>query len=518
MTRADRAVRERLTRPMPEDGLRGWLAPLVVALVAGVLRFWRLGTPHAFMFDETYYAKDAYALLHFGVEQDYVKASGKDAPDPANAKILAGDLHGLFTGDPSYVVHPPGGKWLIAVGERLFGMTPFGWRFMVALTGTLAVLMLARIGRRLFRSTLLGCVAGLLLAVDGLAFVHSRTALLDPLLMFWVLAAFGALVLDRDRSRAVLAQRLDRGGGLGPWLGARPWRLVAGGCLGMACATKWSGVWFVAVFGVMTVLWDVGARKTAGVRRPWLGALTRDAGPAFGSLVLLAIAVYLVSWTGWFLSDAQHAYDRDWARDHPGPGFVPDALVSLWHYHRQAFTFHRTLDSFHPYRSNPWGWLVLARPVSYYYQGPKMGENGCDVATCSQAVTALGTPAIWWAACLALPVLLFLWAGRRDWRAGAILAGVVGGYLPWFVFQSRTIFSFYAVAFVPFLVLAVTMCLGLLLGAADASDRRRQWGAGAAAAYVLLAVANFAWLYPVLSAEVIPYADWARRMWWKSWI
>ena len=61
-------------------------------------------------------------------------------------------------------------------------------------------------------------------------------------------------------------------------------------------------------------------------------------------------------------------------------------------------------------------------------------------------------------------------------------------------------------AFVPFLVLAVTMCLGLVLGGPAASPRRRQWGAAVAGAYVLLAVANFAWLLPVLSAQVIPYA------------
>jgi len=68
------------------------------------------------------------------------------------------------------------------------------------------------------------------------------------------------------------------------------------------------------------------------------------------------------------------------------------------------------------------------------------------------------------------------------------------------------------------LVLAVTMCLGLILGGPHASALRRQWGAAAVGAYLLLAVANFAWLLPVLSAETIPYADWARRMWWKSWI
>ncbi len=520
MTRGDRAVRERLVRPMPDDGWWGWGAALVITAVAGVLRFWRLGVPKAFIFDETYYAKDAWSLLHYGVEQGYISAGDKKAPDPANAKILAGNLHGIFTGDPAFVVHPPLGKWVIAIGEKLFGFTPFGWRFMVAVLGTLSVLMIARIGRRLFRSTLMGAVAALLLTVDGLAFVHSRTALLDPILMFWVLAAFGALLIDRDRTRGLLAERLDLLGRLpelGPSLGWRPWRLAAGVFLGAACATKWSGIWFLAVFGLMTVLWDVGARRTAGVRRPWTGALVRDAAPAFASLVLVALVVYVASWTGWFLG-GDHGYDRLWAKDHPGPPFVPDALVSLWHYHQQAWGFHTNLHTPHAYQSNPWGWLVLARPVSYYYQGSALGERGCDVNACSQAITALGTPAIWWASCLALPVLGYLWAARRDWRAGAILAGVVAGWAPWFLFQGRTIFYFYAVAFVPFLVLAVTMCLGLVIGDERASPKRRQWGVAAAGAYVLLAVANFAWLLPVLSAQVIPYVDWAHRMWWKSWI
>jgi dolichyl-phosphate-mannose--protein O-mannosyl transferase len=391
---------------------------------------------------------------------------------------------------------------------------------MVALTGTLAVLVVARTDRRLFRSTLLGCTAGLLLALDGIAFVHSRTALLDPLVMFWGLVAFAALVIDRDRARQRLADQLDAvsAGRFGPGLGWRPWRLLAGLALGMACATKWSGVYFVAVFGLMTVLWDMGARRTAGARRPWLGALVRDAGPAFLSLVVVALAVYLASWTGWFLADDDDAFYRGWATENPGPPPVPDALYSLWHYHHEAWNFHTGLESYHPYRSNPWGWLVLARPVSYFYKGFADGQGGCSVDQCSQAVTALGTPAIWWAACLALPVLVYLWAGRRDWRAGAILAGVAAGYLPWFVYQERTIFSFYAVAFVPYLCLAIALCLGLVLGPRTASASRRQWGAAVAGAYLLLVVANFAYLLPVISAQVLPYADWYSRMWWKSWI
>jgi dolichyl-phosphate-mannose--protein O-mannosyl transferase len=147
-----------------------------------------------------------------------------------------------------------------------------------------------------------------------------------------------------------------------------------------------------------------------------------------------------------------------------------------------------------------------------------MGQDGCTVEQCSRAVTAIGTPAIWWASCLAIPVLVYLWAARRDWRAGAVLAGIAAGYLPWFLYQHRTIYSFYAVAFAPYIVLAVTMCLALLIGSSRASPVRRQWGAAAAGAYVLLTIANFGWLLPVLSAETIPYAEWAQRMWWRSWI
>nr|EIF90258.1 glycosyl transferase 39 [Streptomyces tsukubensis NRRL18488] len=180
--------------------ISAWAGPLLVALFAGVIRFWNLGKPHAVIFDETYYAKDSWALINQGYEGNWPKDVDKRIlQDPSSVAIPV---------DPGYVVHPPVGKWVIGLGEKLFGFEPFGWRFMVALLGTLSVLMICRIGRRLFRSTFLGCVAGLLLAVDGLHFVMSRTALLDLVLMFFVVAAFGCLLVDRDRARARLAGAL----------------------------------------------------------------------------------------------------------------------------------------------------------------------------------------------------------------------------------------------------------------------------------------------------------------------
>ena len=51
------------------------------------------------------------------------------------------------------------------------------------------------------------------------------------------------------------------------------WRWAAGVCLGLACATKWTGVYYIAAFGLMVVLWDFGARRAAGVRQPYAGTI-----------------------------------------------------------------------------------------------------------------------------------------------------------------------------------------------------------------------------------------------------
>jgi dolichyl-phosphate-mannose-protein mannosyltransferase len=614
--RARVGTRERLVPPFPGPDLRvgaafglsplaaarlsrwsAWGAPLLVALVAGVLRFWRLGSPHAVIFDETYYAKDAWSLFQYGYEGSW--------PDKANDQILAPHPKIPLSPDGAYVVHPPAGKWIIGLGESLFGLDPFGWRFMTALLGTLSVLMLCRIGRRLFRSTALGCLAGALMAVDGLHFVMSRTALLDLVLMFWVLAAFGCLLLDRDRTRTKLADALPPDGSgpppddpppdgsavdpaavragtlswasvsessnvtgsgtVGDWgssngngsgspvtatsplttpasasarpasapvrpdpatgarirFGLRPWRLAAGLCLGIGCATKWNGLYILAAFGLLTVLWDMGARRTAGAPRPFAAMLRRDALPAFASTVVVALGTYLVSWTGWFATSG--GYFRDWAEKGGAGspwGWLPGPLRSLWHYESEVYDFHVGLTSGHTYESNPWSWLILGRPVSYFYESPKAGHDGCTAQGegCAREVLALGTPLLWWAACFAVVYVLYRWLLRRDWRAGAVLCGVAAGYLPWFMYQERTIFLFYAVVFVPFLCLALAMMIGALAGPPGVGERRRTAGIVASGVLVLLIVWNFVYFWPIYTGQTIPMDAWRNRMWFETWI
>ncbi len=190
----------RMVPAMPGSTLWGWLGPLLVTAFGAFLRFNQLNVPDKVIFDETYYVPDALGILRYGVEHNYVSAR--------NSMLVRGNTH-IFSSGGEFVVHPPAGKLFIAVGEWTFGVNSFGWRFAAALIGSLAILLLARIARRMTRSTLLGCIAGLLMALDGLEFVMSRTALLDIFLMFWVLAAFGCLVVDRDVTRARLAAAVD---------------------------------------------------------------------------------------------------------------------------------------------------------------------------------------------------------------------------------------------------------------------------------------------------------------------
>jgi dolichyl-phosphate-mannose--protein O-mannosyl transferase len=500
-----------------------WLVPALTAAVGGILRFVRLDVPRSLVFDETYYVKDGYSLLVSGYERSW--------PDKANDAFIAGNPNVLLN-TPEYVVHPPVGKWMIAAGMWLFGAdNPFGWRFAAALTGTLSIALLALIAQKLFRSLILGAAAGLLLAVDGHHLVLSRTSLLDIFLMFWVLAAFGALLLDRDDGRRRLAARLGRQAASsptgrpsvlqllsGPWLGVRWWRIVAGVCLGLAVGTKWSALFFLAGFGLLTVFWDLSARRTAGVRG-WISAgIIKDGLLAFVSMVPVAAVTYAVTWTGWFRST--DAYYRRWAETNPSAewGWLPDSVRSLAHYHLEAYKFHQGLSSEHPYEASAWSWLVMGRPTSFYYESPKQGTPGCDFANCTSAILSVGNPLIWWSATIALVVLLFWWAGRRDWRAGAVLAAVGSGYLPWFMYPERTMFFFYAVSFEPFLVLALVYCLGLVLGKSTDPPWRRRSGLYGVALFLVASVLISAFFYPVWTAEMITYQDWRFRMWMPSWI
>jgi dolichyl-phosphate-mannose-protein mannosyltransferase len=471
----------------------------VITALAAVTRLISLsqptdaGTP---IFDEKHYAPQAWQMLHNGGVED----------------------------NPGFglVVHPPMGKLLIAIGEWLFGYNGLGWRFSGAVCGVIMVALVVRITRRISRSTLVGGIAGLLLICDGVSFVASRTALLDGYLAFWVVAAFGALIVDRDQVRermhvALLEGRIAETP-WGPRLGVRWWRFGAGVLLGLAFATKWSGLYFMVFFGAMSLAFDVAARRQYRVPRPWLGALRRDLGPTVYTCGLIPFAVYLASYAPWFASET--AVDRYEVGRSIGPGGpLPDAIRSLWHYTYGVYKFHAGLTNaagnHHPWESKPWTWPMSLRPVLYAID--QQNVPGCGPQSCVKAVMLVGTPALWW---IAVPVLFYaLWRTfvRRDWRYAAVLVGYGAGWLPWFSDIDRQMYFFYAATMAPFLVMAIALICGDILYQPNQSPERRTLGLLTVSFYVALVVANFAWLYPILTGIPISNATWNMEIWLPSW-
>jgi dolichyl-phosphate-mannose-protein mannosyltransferase len=536
-----------------EDPFVGWTATLGITLLAAFLRLWKLGEPHAFEFDETYYAKDAWSLLHFGYAREYIDNDN----GVADKHILAGQTTHLWKPDASMVVHPEVGKWMIAIGEKLFGMNPLGWRVVPAIVGSLMVLVMIRFARRLTGSTLLGCVAGLLMTFDGLQFVLSRLALLDIFVAFWTLCAVHCLVLDRDWYRARMARLVPEQvrGGWGPVkaLLFRPWLLVSGICWGLACGSKWEAIYPLAAFAVLVVAWCAGARKSFGVSFAGTKALVADGLPAFVHLVLVGLVVYVATWTGWLMHSSQYVHylsstqytqyvsggsdcgknikedpHKEWPTadqpvKHGLPGLV-QGLESLWYYHHDVYEFHTHFltGCTHTYASDPRGWLILNRPVGVDAQtGIKPGTQGCDApagSDCLRQVLLLGTPALWWGGALALLYAVVMWVGARDWRFGIAVVGTAASWIPWFQYSGRPIFSFYMVTTLPFVVLALTLAVGKLLGRDREPTPRRTVGVVIAGSYVVLVMLNFAWFWPIYTDGLLTHAQWLQRIWFARWI
>jgi dolichyl-phosphate-mannose-protein mannosyltransferase len=194
------------------------------------------------------------------------------------------------------------------------------------------------------------------------------------------------------------------------------------------------------------------------------------------------------------------------------------------HYHHEAYKFHSGLTERHIYQSWPWQWLLLGRPVAFYWSG----NGNCGAPSCAAETLLLGTPILWWSFLPALAALVWFGIARRDWRAFAIGTGVVAGLLPWFYYavsDGRTMFNFYVLPALPFLILAVTYVLGAIMtppegiATGDRRTDRQLVGTVVAGVYVALVAVCFAYFFPIFVGHLMTYQEWSARMWLGSrWI
>lgn len=481
-----------------------WLAPLVITALAALLRLIGVAHPHQLAFDETYYVKDAWSLWTLGYEGTW----GENANE---AFLTMKDLPLSDVG--SFIVHPPLGKWLIALGMAIGGPdNSAGWRLATAVLGTGSVLLVYLIARRLSGSVIVASVAGTLLAIDGLSIVMSRIALLDGILTFFLLLGVLFVLIDRERTIPVLERRDDEAPDpfWGPVLWRRPWLIAAGAALGAACAVKWSGLYALAGFGLYIVVTDALARRRAGVVLWPTAAAFRQGPVSFVLLVFPALAVYLISWTGWFVTAG--GYDRQ-SDSNP--------LIALWKYHQSMLGFHVGLTSGHPYASPAWQWPLLLRPTAVWVDSD---PAGCGTDHCIGVISAVPNPLIWYGGVAAAVYLLYRlvrgWITRQSIgvELSIPLVGLAVTYLPWLMFPERTIFQFYTVVMMPFLVLALAMTLRIIAGRREDPLYRRQSGERTVMIYLVFVVLVSAFFLPLWTGMSVPYEFWLLHNWMPGWV
>ena len=331
--------------------------------------------------------------------------------------------------EPYENTHPTLGKLIISLGIRIFGMNPFGWRFMGALFGVLMLPVLYHLLKQLFGRTRL-CTAGtLLFAFDFMHFTQTRIATIDTYAVFFLLLMYDAMLvfLRRDLLRD-------------SWKKLLPPLLACGVFTGLGIAAKWTAAYgalgLAALFFGKLLFTYWGARRRGEGTVP----LLMKCGKLCAWCCLFFLALPFGIYFGAFLpiTTLSHNAGNLWG--------------AFWNYQVTMFRYHSTLEATHSFASPWYEWPLDIRPIWYFAGDTQEGYS---------TISAFGNPLLWWAGIPALGAAACLWWKERFRWAGLVLAGFLSVYLPW-VLVPRLTFIYHYFTAVPFLVVALCGVFSLL--------------------------------------------------------
>jgi dolichyl-phosphate-mannose--protein O-mannosyl transferase len=379
--------------------------------------------------------------------------------------------------EPYENTHPPLGKVILEIGIRLFGMTPFGWRFMAAVGGTLMVPVMYWAAKGMFGRTRYAFLAALLLVLESFHLVQSRMANVDifgvtfTILMYYTMYRYGES-----------AWRYGFRRGLG-------WLALSGVFFGCAAAVKWNYLYGGAGLAVLffaSLLRHRREAKREGLRR--VGKRTL--------LTLLAACVLFVAVPVGIYAASYIPFNQSTAR--------AETWKDLWQYQINMYHYHEGVKEEHPYGSKWYTWPLMIRPV-WYYGGVDLAEGE------AQSIAAIGNPLIWWGGLLAM--LASWWIGwlRRDRVVFTIAVMYLSFYLPWTVSPRSITFLYHYFPMVPLLILSIVWIMKWREEQGDRERRKTAW-------FVAGTAAVFVWFYPVLTGRTIS-RDWVNiaMHWLPSW-
>ncbi|MBQ9039287.1 MAG: phospholipid carrier-dependent glycosyltransferase [Clostridia bacterium] len=409
-----------------------------------------------------------------------------------HARTAFEHLHGMNAYEWT---HPPLGKVLMMVGIQLFGMTPFGWRFMGALVGVLMVPLMYLMAKQLTKDTRLSFIAMALMALDSMHFTQTRIATIDSYAVFWIMLMY----LFMFRYCQMSWNRESLGQTLVP-LG------LCGVTMGVAWATKWVGLYASAGLAIL-FFWTVyrRLREAFALRR---GGQARQFNLSMRNLVItlafcllffivVPVLIYYFSYFWLLKAEGVHTFGDMLSSERV------DRVIQL---QKSIFDYHAGLGGDTHYFRSPWyQWPVIWWPMWYFSGTGYMPEGTISSISC------MGNPAVWW---FGLAAIIFVtarmcWVRRASKKDVMVVIGFASQFLPW-VIVPRSTFIYHYFASVPFIILASALLL-------DAIRRKNEKAFSAVSGGLLAAAAIlFAAFYPLESG--LPCSrEYAKYLRWFKW-
>lgn len=414
-------------------------------------------------------------------EQDTVP----DAPSWFNSMYFDEIYHGRTAYEhvrniyPYEITHPPLGKLIIAMGISIFGMNPFGYRFMGTLFGLLMLLPLYILLKNMFGRTRVALCGSTLFAFEFMHYTQTRIATIDTYGVFFILLSF--LFMWRWMT-APYASGLKK-----TW----PELALCGLSFGLGCACKWT----VMYAGVgLALLWLL--RVIMKYRALGLGDYGKELCGTIGLSVLFFVVVPVIIYCLSYIP-----YGRALGYTFPGMLVDRNYYKLVWDNQVYMLTYHQGVNATHPYSSRWYQWIFDLKPILYYldYHGATKSAFG-----------AFNSPLISWGGLIALIATAGAFWKRRKPQVVLIWVGYLCQLIPW-VIISRTTFAYHYFGGILFLVLAISYVFSELIERKKKNDRIMY-------AFTALQLVLFAGFYPVLSgaeASISYCIKWLK--WFPRW-
>lgn len=416
---------------------------------------WRNGT----YFDEIYHARTAYEMINH-----------------------------LYCYENT---HPPLGKIFIAIGVLIFGMNPFGWRFMGTLFGVMMLPVFYVFAKKLFKETWISIVTTILFAFDFMHFAQTRIATIDVFVTFFIILAY-FFMYCYTRKSFYDTKLKDTFISLG----------LCGIAMGLSWASKWTGVY--ASVGLCVIFFiHIGQRFREYIYAAMMPNQTtngishqhilKNFYPKFyrtiGFCCIFFIVIPAIIYTLSYIP----------MNDGTDNGLIQRMLDNQ----KSMFEYHSNLDATHPYSSKWYEWPTMIRPIWYY--------SGTISDNLKEGISSFGNPLVWWVGIPAFLMVLYLAIMYRDKKASFLTLGYLSQYLPW-VFIGRIVFIYHYFPSVPFVALMIGYCMKVIV---DWRPKLKP----VMFIYAVLAVVLFIMFYPVLTGIAVdPSYVYKYLKWFDGWV